>query len=161
MAPNLDAKFINPFVIATIDVIEIMAGLRPERKGLHIKSKNEYSFGDISGIIGFAGDIVGNLAVSFPKDVAISVISKMVGETPEFESKLLKEGVSEISNMIVGSAKGKLSQSIGCKYSLSIPTVITGKNHYIGHPSNMTVIVVNFIAENIGEFTVELCLKKD
>lgn len=156
----LDVNLINPFILATIEVLDTMAKIRPVRSGLHLKQKNEYCLGDISGVIGFAGDLVGNLAVSFPKDMAIKIVSQMISETPEWESKYLREGVSEIANMIAGSSKGKVFSMLGHTFSLSLPSVISGKGHYVSHPSRMPVMVVEFKISELGLFTLELCVQK-
>lgn len=156
----LDVNLINPFILATIEVLDTMAKIRPVRSGLHLKRKDEHCLGDISGIIGFAGDLLGNLAVSFPKEMAIKLVSLMINETPEWESKYLKEGVSEIANMIAGSSKGKVFSMLGHTFSISLPSVISGKGHYVSHPSQMPVMVVEFKISELGIFTLELCVRK-
>lgn len=157
----MDVKIINPFIMATIEVIETMANIRPVRTGLRIKQKNQCCFGDISGVIGFAGDITGSLAVSFPKDIALKIIGSMVGEDMDWESKIFREGVSEIANMVLGNTKGKIAQEMDLLFNLSIPSIICGRNHYVTYPSNMQVIVVEFNVKDIGNFTLELCAKKE
>lgn len=156
----LDVNLINPFILATIEVLDTMAKIRPVRSGLHLKRKGEYCMGDISGVIGFAGDLLGNLAVSFPKDMAIKIVSQMINETPEWESRYLREGVTEIANMIAGSSKGKVFSMLGHTFGLSLPTVISGKGHYVSHPSMMPVMVVEFKISELGIFTLELCVRK-
>ena len=156
----LDVNLINPFILATIEVLDTMAKIRPKRSGLHLKKKDEQCLGDISGVIGFAGDLLGNLAVSFPKDMAIMLVSQMINETPDWESKYLREGISEIANMIAGCSKGKVFSMLGQSFSLSLPSVISGKGHYVSHPSRMPVMVVEFEISKMGLFTLELCVRK-
>lgn len=156
----LDVNLINPFVLATIEVMDTMAKVKPVRTGLHLKQKSECCFGDVSGVVGFAGDVIGNVAVSFPKNVAIKLVGNLIDEEPDWDSRYLLEGIGEFGNMIAGSAKGKVSKTLGLLYNISLPSVIKGKNHYVTHPSNMPVMVVQFSIENIGIFTLELCVRR-
>ncbi|MBN2144267.1 MAG: chemotaxis protein CheX [Candidatus Aureabacteria bacterium] len=161
MAAQIDVNFINPFVLSTIDVLLITTQLRPERTGLGIKQKDECCFGDISGIIGFAGDITGSLAISFPGQVAMKIIECMIGEKPEsLNDQMVRDGVGEICNMIVGHAKGSITNSLGLHYSLSLPSVICGENHHVSHSSKMFIIVIKFMIPDLGPFTVEVCFKQ-
>jgi chemotaxis protein CheX len=161
MAMKLDVNFVNPFIAATLETLESMTNLKGERTGLHIKEKREHCFGDISGILGFAGQMTGNFAISMPTEVSITIVENMIGEKPEWGSPLLRDGIREIANVIVGTAKGKITEQLGISYNLSLPTVITGKNHYIAHPSEMIVIIVEFSISEVGLFAVEICYRKD
>jgi chemotaxis protein CheX len=161
MSSPVDVNIINPFVISTIDVVQITTQLKPERTGLRIKQKDECCFGDISGIIGFVGDITGSLAISFPRQVALHVIGSMIGEKVDsIENQIVREGVGEISNMIVGHAKGNITNALGLHYNISLPSVICGEHHNVSHPSKMFIMLIQFSIPDIGPFSVELCMKK-
>ena len=52
----MDVKLINPFINATLNVLETMAFIKPEAGKPYLK-KNGFAQGDISGVIGFTGAI--------------------------------------------------------------------------------------------------------
>ena len=159
-APKLDAQLINPFIESAMNVFQTAVNLKPVRTGLHLKDPASCSLGDISAILGFAGDLVGNLVLSFPEAVAKDVVSRMIGEMPDWDSPFLREGVAEIANMIVGNAKARFSSQQECRFKFSLPSLITGKRHYVAHPSRMPVVTVEFNLESVGPFALEICGRK-
>jgi chemotaxis protein CheX len=150
----MDVSYVNPFVTATILCFKTMVftDVTPLKPSL----KNEpYPTHDISGVIGLSGEAQGSISLSFPLDVAIKVISSMLGCEITEKSPELNDGIGEIANIIAGNAKRGLT-----KYNLSIslPNVIVGKGHVIGGQSGCPTIIVPF-SSKIGTFSMEVALK--
>ncbi len=150
----MDVSYVNPFVSATITCFKTMIyiDISPQKPGL----KGEpYPLYDISGVIGLSGDAQGSISLSFPQDVAIKVISSMLGSPITEKNPELIDGIGEIANIIAGNAKRGLS-----KYNLSIslPNVIIGKGHIISGQSGCPTIIVPFTSA-IGTFSMEVALK--
>ena len=60
----MDKKFVDAFLAGTVDVIKTMAFIETKPGKPYMKNDNVAS-GDISGIIGLTGGVIGSLALSF------------------------------------------------------------------------------------------------
>ncbi|MEF3255721.1 MAG: chemotaxis protein CheX [Deferribacterales bacterium] len=154
----MKAEYINPFIESTLSVFKTMVGIEPKKDNVYIKKEEEPSF-DISGVIGLAGQAVGSVVISLPEDLALSIVSKFLGEEKTKIDDDVVDAVGEFINMIAGSTKKVFSEK-GLKFKISIPNVIVGKGHKINRPSNVPCIGVKF---NVGDksFVVEVALKEE
>ena len=154
--PRIDIKLIDPFVDATVNVLKTMAGINPIPQAPRIKSTHE-AYGDITGIIGMAGDNVkGSFAVSFTEPCILKIMSNMLGENIDSLSGDVSDGVGEITNIITGGAKAQLAEE-GYTIGMATPTVISGKGHSVMHVSDQPVVVVPFETD-VGPFFLEVNL---
>ena len=60
----MDVRYINPFIESTIHVLKTMSFITAWVGKPYLK-KDEVAKGDVSGIIGLAGDVKGSISVSF------------------------------------------------------------------------------------------------
>lgn len=151
----MDAKFINPFLEGTVEVIKTMAFVTPQPGKPYLK-KNNVAKGDVSGIIGITGMINGSLALSFSEGSILKIVSNMLGEEMNSIDGDIRDAVGEITNMISGAARKKI-EALGFSLSASIPTVVSGKEHTIMHVLGGPSIVIPFETEG-GSFVVDVCL---
>ena len=153
----MDVEIINPFIDATMNVLETMASIKA-RPGEPYLKKDKLARGEVTGVIGLTGEVGGTLSVSFTKSSILSVVSNMFGEEMKEMNEEIKDAVGEITNIISGQARQKLEES-GRSLKAAIPTVITGKNHTITHITPFPVFAVDFSTDN-GEFTIEVCIEE-
>lgn len=154
----MDVKLINPFIDSTLRVLGTMARLENMDAGKpHLKNGPE-SYGEITGLIGVAGETArGSFAVSFEIDCITEIAARMLGEELEdIEDQDLPDAVGEITNMICGGALAELAK-LGHKFDNALPTVVTGKGHKIRHVTQYPIISVSFNTE-VGQFFVEACI---
>jgi len=152
----MDAALINPFINATMNVIETMAFLKSKAGKPYLK-KDSNAKGDVTGIIGLTGVANGTISVTFEKNAILKVVSNMFGETmPELNDEVA-DAVGEITNMISGQARREL-EGLGRVFEAAIPSVITGENHTIQHFTTGPIIAIPFQTEG-GNFTIEVCLE--
>ncbi|HAJ80210.1 MAG TPA: hypothetical protein DCO75_10625 [Fibrobacteres bacterium] len=104
---------------------------------------------DISGVIGFSGDIVGNCALRMSEQGAQQAVTRLTGESVE-QSSEIGDGIGEFVNMIAGNAKAELQN---LNISLSFPEIVRGKGHEIGFHRHSDIIELFFNSE-IGEIGV-------
>ena len=98
---------------------------------------------DISGVIGFHGDIVGNVALSLSEETAMEAISRLVGEKITNLNDT-KDGVGELVNMVAGNARlGFEDMDI----RLTIPEIIKGKGHELDFTRYSEYFVLRFASE--------------
>jgi chemotaxis protein CheX len=155
----MDAQFINPFVTALVATFETMLEVSPERGTPYLKRETATQ-GDISAVIGFAGArVTGSVAISFPTPVALKIYSLMMGEKVYRISSDVQDVVGEIANIVAGGAKTELSKD-NLSFNLSIPTVVVGKGHTLGHRMDIPVMVIPF---ELGKhrFVMEVTMKID
>ncbi|WDP89821.1 MAG: chemotaxis protein CheX [Desulfobacter sp.] len=153
----MDVKLINPFINATINVLETMAFMSVEAGKPYLK-KGTTAVGDVTGVIGLTGVAHGTIAVTFEESCILTVVSNMLGEEMETLNEDISDAVGELTNMISGQARKELDE-IGKVFKAAIPSVITGKNHTIRHYVDGPKIAIPFKTDG-GEFTIEVCFDR-
>jgi chemotaxis protein CheX len=150
------AEHINPFLASTSEVFLTMLGAKLKRGELSL-STNFQPHHDVSGIIGLSGKASGTVVISLDRDVAIAATERLLGDRPSTVNADVVDAVGEIINMIAGRAKSHLEE---LAMTLSLPTVITGKNHVIQFGSSAQTICIPYTSE-WGELSLEVGLMED
>jgi chemotaxis protein CheX len=153
----MDVKFINPFLYGTIEVLKKMAFIDPRPGKVYLK-KTALAHGDVSGIIGITGDMIGSLAISFGESCICHIVGSMLGESYTEANQEVFDGVGEITNMISGVARTHMEKE-GMQVYAAIPSVVYGKDHTINHILKSPSIVIPFDTDH-GTFVVDVCIKK-
>ena len=149
----MQVEYINPFITSLVNTFSTMLSCEVKRGQLQLK-KDGPPLHEVSGIIGLSGRAVGTVVVSFSKEVAIKAASVMLMmEATELDDDVI-DAVGEITNIVAGAAKSELEEY---ELSISLPNVITGRNHAIRFPSDVTPILVPFECE-WGTMTLEVGL---
>lgn len=134
----MDVMYINPFVRSIKRVFGTMVNVKIS-VGKPATRHDARASADVSGIIGFSGDAVGVVALSFPKDVACKVVSRFSGTEIDENHPDFADAVGELANMIAGSAKCDFE---GMDVSISLPSVVIGKNHTVSQSQVSPRIVI-------------------
>jgi chemotaxis protein CheX len=136
----MKAEHINPFVAAATNTFASLLSCELTRGPICLKADAQPAH-DITGIIGLSGRAIGTVAVSFEREVAFGAVEALLGERHSEIDAQVVDTIGEITNIIAGSAKARLDQF---EMSISIPSVIVGKNHCVQFPSNSSPIRVPF-----------------
>jgi len=150
----MNVAYINPFIMSTVTTFETMTKTRPTAGKPTVKTEPFPTY-DVSGIIGLSGDAQGSIAISFPKLVALKIVSLMLGTEIKVVGPELTDGVGELANIISGNAKQHFENM---NLSISLPNVVIGKDHMLGVQKGAPTIVVPFTSA-IGSFSIEVTLK--
>lgn len=142
----INVEYINCFIASTLQTLEVMAAVRPTRGAPFVKA-DAVAKGEITGVIGLAGEAVGSVAVSFPASLALQIYSNMVGDTADSVNESVRDAIGEVVNMIAGGAKATLAQK-GFSFRIAIPRVVTGKNQSIDHKGDVPFLCVPFQIED-------------
>ncbi|MBP9837326.1 MAG: chemotaxis protein CheX [Proteobacteria bacterium] len=154
----MKAEHINPFLNATINVIETMAFCKV-KSGVPAIKKDKTTWGIVSGIIGLASDkIKGSMVISFSEEAILHIVSKMLMEEFKEVNNDVVEAVGEITNMITGNAKREFSE-MSIKFDMATPVMVLGKGVEIVQFDKSPTIVIPFSVEEKG-FVVEVLLKE-
>jgi len=152
----MDAKMINPFINATLNVLETMAFTKAEAGKPYLK-KGDIAQGDVSGVIGFTGENNGTVAVTFDEGCILKIVTNMFGEEMTEVNDEIADAVGELTNVISGQARKELEE-IGKVFHGAIPTVVTGKNHKLESMTKGPKVAIPFKTA-AGSFTIEVCLE--
>ncbi|MCA9271397.1 MAG: chemotaxis protein CheX [Planctomycetales bacterium] len=136
-------EYINPFVAAAANVFKTMLQCELERGQPYLKGHAQPDY-EISGVIGLSGRATGTVVLSLGRDVALSAAEAMLGQRPEQLDADVVDTIGELTNMVAGAAKSSLEQ---LEMSLSLPSVIMGKNHTVEFPRGVTPIGIPFASE--------------
>lgn len=148
----MNQEIIEAFAEATSTVFRTMLGVEVS-DGQPSPCVDSVARG-VSGIIGLTGCISGDVIICLQECFAMQATSALLG-TPTTEiNDDVSDAIGELTNMIVGSAKGKLE-----KYSLglSLPTVVLGSDYRIGFQKGIQPVRLPFDSP-WGEFHINLGL---
>jgi chemotaxis protein CheX len=148
------AEYINPFLKASINLFKEYLGLQAVAGKPHLLGDPQ-DLDLVSGIIGLAGDTRGAVVLSFSRETAIHIVSKMAGQEYKALSNEVLDGVGELINIIAGNAKQDL---LDFRIEISLPGVITGSSYKIRWPEGIPVVAIPFTTE-LGPFSVNVSLK--
>jgi chemotaxis protein CheX len=152
----MDVKLINPFINATMNVLETMAFTKSQAGQPYLKKDNA-ALGDVSGVIGFTGETNGTVSVTFDESCILKIVSNMFGEEMKEINNEITDAVGEITNMISGQARKELEE-MGKLFHGAIPSVISGKNHKVETMTKGPRIAIPFKTD-AGSFTIIVCLE--
>lgn len=156
-AQVIDVNFINPFLDATIKVLEMQTSTKVTPGKVFKKPQREKFLGDISGVIGLVSDaFTGSVVISFPEKTFLKIISRMLGEEHTKISKDIEDGAGEITNIIFGQAKVALNER-GYGIKTALPSVVAGSDHSILQMTNGPRMVIPFESD-AGPFFIEVCM---
>jgi len=120
---HTDASWKTILECAAIEVLEMMAGLRPEPNA----SSTDEPSGEQTAMVGMAGALCGITTVRCSNATAIKLASLMLGGASANASGA-SDALGEICNMIAGNFKSKIS-GLADHCMLSVPTVISGEDY--------------------------------
>jgi len=154
----MDARLINPFLAATMHVLSTMANIRPT-PGKPFLKKDGAAFGDVSAIIGITGVARGSMALTFSEPAIMAIVGNLLGIEASEVNDEVRDAVGELTNMICGDARRRLSED-GISLQGGIPTIVSGKNHSISHIHNVPRLAIPFTTPH-GGFVVEVAFNKE
>ena len=156
-APNkipINPKIIAPFFESVREVFTTMVGVAPTIERPHLKTNPAPSY-DVSSIIGFSGDLVGSVVVSFQMQAAEKLTSAFAGAPIDPNSPDFADALGELANMIAGNGKKRL----GLQANIGVPSVVIGACHAIARLSDVPCVVIP-CKTPVGDFAVEVSIKE-
>lgn len=152
--PVVDVKLIVPFINSVRSVFQTMVKVETTVNRPQLKADSGALY-DVSSIVGFSGDVIGNVIVSLQMKAAQKLVAAFAGAVIEPTSPDFVDAVGELANMIAGGAK----KHLGNAASITVPSVVIGKGHQIARLSDVPCIVIP-CQTPVGDFAVEVNIKK-
>lgn len=136
----MDAKFINPFLMALKNILESY-NIEGIKRG-DIKKKESMNVNmDVTAVVGLIGGVRGNVAYSLSQETAKNIVSAMMMGAPVSElDGMARSAIGELSNMVTGTASGMLAGD-GAMVDITPPSIIFGKDVYLIISSIETITV--------------------
>jgi len=150
----MDVLYVNPFIQATVETFKTMLNLELKTSTPELKHDATHTY-DISGVIGLTGEAQGVISLSFPKLLALKIVSQLLGVQIKIVGAEVTDGIGEIANIVAGNAKQHLTKY---KLSISLPNVVVGTGHRIAVQSGVPTIIVPLEC-TLGNFAMEISLK--
>ncbi len=121
----MDVRFINPFVVATTTVFKTMLNIDLTMSKPLLRKTRE-STGDVTGVMGLAGDAKGTICLGFTKEGAIFAYRSLTGDGANDMSPDVVDAIGELTNIISGQARKELEKA-QINLKAGIPSVVVGK----------------------------------
>jgi chemotaxis protein CheX len=148
-----DVNFINPFLGATLHVLKVQAQVVAEPGKLTVNKLENPLKSDICGVIDIKSEnFKGRVAICFPQNTFLKVMSKMLGEEYSTLTPEITDGAAELANIIFGQAKITLNER-GYGLQMSLPQMMAGNDHALRPKTNEKSVIVPFRSD-VGEFFV-------
>lgn len=152
----MNVSYINPFITASVGTFRTMVQTEIT-SGKATARTHSVPTHDISGIIGLSGSATGIVVLSFPRLLALRIVSRMLGTQVKVVGAELTDGIGELANIVAGNAKQYLE---GFELSISLPDVVIGKNSAPALGIVAPTLVVPF-SSDLGVFSLEVTLKTE
>jgi len=150
----MDPSYITPFITSIRNVFSTMLQLELEVGTPTIK-KTTGTLHDVSGIIGMNGDVQGSVVLSLQGETAIRIVALFTGEELTLDDPDFADAIGELINMVCGGAKALFP---GDSVNISIPSVVTGKGHFISQPKDAPCVILPCTSD-CGELAIEIAIK--
>ena len=141
-SPNATPEGWLPLLeLAVREVFEIMLGCK-----LELQSEPTLNSGEITAMVGLAGQLCGLLTLRCGTQSAALMAGKMLGMDVKQADGQMWDALGEIANMVAGNFKNKLT-GMGDKCMLSVPTVITGSDYSCRSMADTGPLELTFVFE--------------
>ncbi len=103
--------------------------------------------GDVSGVIGLVQDeLEGTMTICLTFETVRDILPRIVGSAISVTHEMTVDAVGEITNMIFGQIKTEMNKR-GYGLKLGIPSVVTGRGHFVSQFHRGRYMVVPFYLE--------------
>jgi chemotaxis protein CheX len=149
----MKAEYMNPFLSSSIHVIETFIQIKPSIGQIVVKNL-ELLDDHIWLKIGIIGQFQGNVVFGFPKDVAMKIVSAMMGGYAVTEmDEMCQSAISELGNMISGNASTMLYNE-GVHVDITPPNILKS----LQGSSKVKAFTVPMSISSVGDFGIHMLL---
>jgi len=152
----MDAKLLNPFIQAAVEVLKAEVGVEVVRGGISVQ-KSALTSDDITVLINLIGDVYGVVMYGMKTPTGLGMVSQIMGQDFFELNSLALSGVAELGNVISGRATIRFSEA-GYHSNISTPMVLNGKGIEISTLDFPRIVVP--LESQFGLFTVHLALRE-
>lgn len=151
----MNVKFLNPFISAAREILNLEMHESVERRDLRLEN-GLYVTDDVTVILSLIGAVDGTVFYSMSNESALQLASALMGEKFASLDKLAQSGIAELGNVITGRASTRLAEA-GYEANISTPSLIIGKGATISTLEYPRLIVP--LVTSKGSITIHLALR--
>lgn len=154
----MKAEFINPFIMATTEVLSQELGhpLRIDKGPLALMA-SYYTGNDITVMIGVTGAVQGIVMYGMCERTAKNIVSGMLKQPVPIMTEMVESAIAEMGNVITGIASRELEKA-GFPCTLAPPTLISGRGVMIS-TINIKRLQIPLTTE-LGDLDVSVALRE-
>lgn len=155
----MKAEFINPFIIATKQVLSQELG-RPIaiEIGSLTMQKSSYTALDMTVLIGVTGAVQGIVMFGLSERAVKNFVSGVLGEPVPVIDAMVESAIAEMGNVVTGIASTELEKA-GYPCTLAPPTVITGRGVMISTINIQRLQVP--LKTDVGDMEISVALREN
>jgi Predicted inhibitor of MCP methylation, homolog of CheC len=147
----MNVKYINPFLSSSLHVIEAMMQVKPSVGQVALQAVDSRS-DSLLLKIGILGQFQGDIVFCFPQQVALRIVSIMMGGYPVSElDDMCCSAIAELGNMISGNASTLLSNE-GIAVDITPPDIVSDHSHYV----EKKALTIPLDLSDIGKFNIHM-----
>lgn len=154
----MKVEYVNPFVTATVKVLEAVlmeTPVRGELKALPAIFTSE----QLNVTVGITGDVQGSAIFGMSLTSADRIASKMIGAPIKTFDQLAASAIAELSNMISGNALSLLSEA-GYTCDIAPPTLVHGTDLQISTLSIPSIVAPFTLSQGGFKLTIGVRARK-
>jgi len=153
----MNVDYINPFVLAALQVLREVLSLEPERGPLSARPRM-FTSQQCNILTGIAGSVEGQVIYGMSLITADRVATQMLGHPVVTFDQMAASAIAELGNMITGNALTLLSGA-GFSADITPPTVVRGTNVRVSTLDVPSIAVPMKLGE-LGEFEINVSLRE-
>lgn len=158
MANTLDIKYINPFLQATVTILE-MLGLAGGKVGKPALAELEFNESTFLIQVGVTGAMKGQVLIGMDDTRAMEIASvMMMGAPVDTLDPMACSALGELGNMILGNTS-TLFSTMNIIFDITPPMSMHGKKLKL--QSDIQAISVPILINGSQYITLYLCVKED
>lgn len=149
----MDSAFLTAIRASTVALFEGMLGMQVSFEDPECPApRRKY---DVSCVITFSGDVEGPIVLGFWGESALAIAGALGGEGLKPKSADFADAIGELTNMIAGGAKSRLTDTSA---SISCPSIIMAEDHVVCTPREVERVGV-FCVTPKGKFVIDTALR--
>lgn len=149
---QIRVEYVNPFIEAVDSLFHNMLGKGISKSNVSIVSKIE-SGSDIVSMITLNGHVSGVVAIVFPVNTALSIVSKIYDNQVVIVDSVVFDALSELVNVIAGGAQSQFIKNQSEAIELSVPKILRG-NRFSDATQNLNHWMKIAFESDFGNFAV-------
>jgi chemotaxis protein CheX len=147
---------IQAILTATSQTLGMLFNEAPAIEAPVVKSAKSPTGSEVSVMVGFTGDVKGQILLGMSKRMAQDMAGTLLGSPIESFDELVKSAMAEIGNMTAGSCATELHNQ-GLESNITVPTVIAGDHVQVSWPN--LYILETTVKLRFGQITLAIGLK--
>ncbi|CCW36356.1 predicted inhibitor of MCP methylation, CheC [Chthonomonas calidirosea] len=122
----MKVQYINPFISAAFQVLEMVLGSKPAKGTLSMRP-SIFTSQQCNIITGVTGKVEGQVIYGMSLITADKIASHMLGQPVRTFDQLAASAIAELGNMVTGNAATLLAEA-GFPCNITPPTIVRGTN---------------------------------